>query len=107
VHSGWGDNQYGQIGVNSLSRTVKEPTRVQSLPPISKLAAGTSHVLALSTEGEVFTWGATALGQTGQKDDSASGAPACFAFSWELCVCKDTDTRPMHSVALSFFTLVV
>lgn len=83
---------------------MKEPTLVPGLPPISKLAAGTSHVLALSTEGEVFTWGAAAQGQTGQENDSASGAFAYFAVSWEPVFAEATMHAPLHSNAFIFLT---
>lgn len=62
---GWGDNRYGQVGTGSLEKHVRQPTKIRGLPRIIKVAAGASHTIALSDEGEVFAWGSNQMGQAG------------------------------------------
>lgn len=38
---------------------------INFLPPLKNIALGSSHVLALSTDGKVFIWGSNSLGQLG------------------------------------------
>ncbi|RHY84959.1 hypothetical protein DYB35_007702 [Aphanomyces astaci] len=51
-----GGNYYGQCGVGHENSSVWEAERVK-LPPVAQVAAGYQHVLALTTEGQVYSWG--------------------------------------------------
>jgi alpha-tubulin suppressor-like RCC1 family protein len=61
----WGDNQYGQLGLETQDNQIYEPTQVPGLPPVQAVAAGKRHSLALTKDHRVFTWGANDLGQLG------------------------------------------
>ncbi|KAK7575872.1 hypothetical protein V9T40_012158 [Parthenolecanium corni] len=66
VYSG-GRNDKGQLGINRTDDSVAFPNEVDCLrnTRIEKIACGCNHVLALSTNGELFTWGCNNYGQLG------------------------------------------
>jgi len=72
----WGSNEFGQVGDGTaISR--RTPTRVQ-LPKnarITAIAAGTDHALALTSSGDVLTWGRNHHGQIGNGTKDAQGVP--------------------------------
>ncbi|WAR10568.1 RCBT1-like protein [Mya arenaria] len=63
---GWGYNANGQLGLgNNVNQP--NPCRVQMLQNtiVSQIVCGYAHTLALSDEGELFSWGANSYGQLG------------------------------------------
>lgn len=67
----WGSNDDGQLGRGDEDTSPHpEPLIVTNLPAIKDVAAGRSHVLALTVEGKVFAWG---QGSSGQLGDGSSG----------------------------------
>ena len=69
----WGANGYNQTGAVSddvpcsiyRRACVREPTRVQGLPPIVDIALGEHHSCALDEQGSVWCWGDNEKGQLG------------------------------------------
>ena len=63
----FGSNSFGQCGIGSDRAVVSRPTAVPSLfgVPLSAIAAGTAHSLALTTSGSVYGWGDNRHGQLG------------------------------------------
>ena len=63
----FGHNNHGQLGLGQKSENVFEPTFCEPLKgvPVSSLAAGTTHSLALTSTGIVFAAGNNAQGQLG------------------------------------------
>jgi alpha-tubulin suppressor-like RCC1 family protein len=77
----WGANYDGQIGVGN---TMLQPTpALVSMPAgvtVVALAAGSTHVLALTSTGQVYAWGGNFFGQLGLGSDTgpdACGSDAC------------------------------
>ena len=78
---GWGDNRRGQLGHPTLHRQTHTrepgsmnsaliPTRLDNtgaglLPPVRTLAAGHSHVVAITQQGGLWSWGWNEYGQLG------------------------------------------
>ena len=62
----WGADNYGQLGQGQGPRYVSKPTKIRTFKnvPISKIACGQYHMLALSVTGEVYAWGQGLQGQT-------------------------------------------
>jgi len=62
----WGQNTVGQLG-NDKPGNSRFPVKVEGLEGVKfvSVSLGDSHVIALSQEGEVFTWGHNAEGQLG------------------------------------------
>jgi hypothetical protein len=62
---GWGENKNGILGEN-ISGKSDVPILIEGLADIIDIQAGTDHVLALDTEGHVFSWGSNMTGQLGR-----------------------------------------
>ena len=77
---GWGSyrNSSGVLGFSATTKIQKLPTKVQipTLSRIVEVASGADHVLALSSAGEVFSWGCSEKGRLGRLDqDFADTSP--------------------------------
>ncbi|THF81724.1 RCC1 domain-containing protein [Cohnella fermenti] len=73
----WGDNSKGQLGDGTtISRT--SPVQVSGLDgvAVTAIAAGTSHSLALDSEGRVWAWGDNTYGQMGDGSTTIRTTPA-------------------------------
>ena len=72
----WGSNAYGQLGMGSgAPAMVSIPTQVPSLSSVVAVAAGSSHVVALKSDGTVWTWGYNGEGQLGAGTYSSRSVP--------------------------------
>ncbi len=60
-----GSNQYGQLGTSSIVPSNYDPNRVTGLDSMVAVAAGGNHGLAISVNGEVYSWGRNNKGQLG------------------------------------------
>jgi alpha-tubulin suppressor-like RCC1 family protein len=74
----WGEDTFGQLGraVDQTCGVVacgRQPAPVEGLVPVSAIAAGFNHSLALAAEGAVLAWGNGAVGQLG--DGELAGGP--------------------------------
>ncbi|WP_016758329.1 RCC1 domain-containing protein [Leptospira weilii] len=64
----WGRNQYGNLGNGRLSAAntaQSTPVKVEGLPEIKQIANGRDHILALASDGRIYSWGLNASGQLG------------------------------------------
>jgi alpha-tubulin suppressor-like RCC1 family protein len=63
----FGYNQHGELGLGSGTKKVYSPTRVVLDPesPVISLAVGSTHVLALTKNGNIFAWGNNRYGELG------------------------------------------
>ncbi len=76
---GWGKNNAGQIGDNSiLNRLLPTPavaTGVLAGRTVAALATGTAHSLALCTDGTLAAWGSNTHGELGNNSTTDSLVP--------------------------------
>ena len=76
----WGDNSYGQLGVNSNNEH-GYPVQVHGLGNVGYLggirdvAAGERHSLAVAKDGTVYSWGGNNHGQLGVHSDNQHQYP--------------------------------
>jgi alpha-tubulin suppressor-like RCC1 family protein len=68
----WGKNQHGVLGNgttedSSTPQLVTMPVSTQAAVRFSSVGAGYDHVIALATDGTVWTWGSDANGQLGNR----------------------------------------
>lgn len=74
----WGDNGFGQLGINSTEPLTNVPKLVKSLAKVQvvQVACGSNHTLALTSGGELYSWGLNSLGQLGLSHrDSPQNTP--------------------------------
>lgn len=76
----WGDNRYGQLGVNSDNPhgypvQVHGPGNVGFLSGITGVSAGEDHSLAVKSDGSVYAWGRNNNGQLGVHSDNPHPYP--------------------------------
>jgi alpha-tubulin suppressor-like RCC1 family protein len=67
---GWGENNDGQLGqgeADTANHTT--PVQIPLVEPVTSVAAGKAHVLALGESGKVYGWGLNASNQVGNTED--------------------------------------
>ena len=64
----------GQLGLGNTTSQLS-PVKITTLSNIVQIAAGSSHCLALGSNGVVYAWGANALGQLGDGTTGNETAP--------------------------------
>lgn len=69
----WGDNTYGQQGNGRSGGINPVPALVNGLSGVISIAAGTGHVLALTTNGTIYAWGYNHYGQLGNGTNAGDG----------------------------------
>lgn len=71
----WGENLSGQLG-DGTRRSRSNPGNVEGISKrVIKIAAGCTHSLALTEEGEVFAWGNNFSGQLGDGTTQSRNTP--------------------------------
>lgn len=101
----WGINFEGQLG-NGTTAATAEPTRVLADDPNTtwaQVATGTSHTLALTTDGRLYAWGRNAEGQLGDNTTAQRTAPTAVKLPAEAgqLQWKQIATGTSHSLALT------
>ncbi|MDG0792381.1 X2-like carbohydrate binding domain-containing protein [Cohnella ginsengisoli] len=67
---GFGSNAFGQLGLGEAVSSAAVPTKLEQLPPIAAISAGTDFSLLLTEDGDFYSFG---LGVNGQLGLGASG----------------------------------
>lgn len=62
----WGDNYYGVLADGTTYTDSTVPVAATGLPPIARIAAGSSHMVAIGVDGSVWAWGGNGQGQLAQ-----------------------------------------
>ncbi len=68
----WGVNGYGTVGDGTSSST-RPPYAQTGVTDLVKVAGGQPHTIALTTSGQVFTWGTSNVGELGRGVWSGAG----------------------------------
>ncbi|XP_015840693.1 probable E3 ubiquitin-protein ligase HERC4 isoform X2 [Tribolium castaneum] len=73
----WGANDFGQLGLGTITPYESTPTTVCSLSgiPFALIACGANHTFAVSKSGAVFGWGKNINGQLGLNDTVSKKFP--------------------------------
>jgi len=71
----WGDNAYGQLGNGSSGVDMSSPVQVGSGTSWSKTVCGDQYVLAIKTDGTLWSWGYNNNGQLGLGDITDRSSP--------------------------------
>lgn len=90
----FGQNKFIQCGIDTKRiQHIHHPVCISSLPPALKVEAGLQHGVALSTSGEVFTWGKTDKGRLGVPFNSK----AEFGLEPSRVSLKDINGKGLHA----------
>ncbi len=71
----WGDNEFGQLGNESIKYWSSTPNQVNRLTDVKSLVAGINYSAALRDDGTVWAWGDNRYGQLGNGTTVNTGTP--------------------------------
>jgi hypothetical protein len=88
----WGDNTYGQLGINAAGTTLGRSTPVTTFVGGTnwKQVSGGHHTAAIKTDGTLWTWGRNGYAQLGTNDTGMRCTPVTtFAggTNWKQVAC--------------------
>ena len=92
----WGNDSQGQLGNGSASADVTAPTRIADGMTFKAIAAGSYHVLAVETDGTLWTWGRNSFGEVGNGTEQKVTAPVSITGDTYVSVVAGS----FHSLAL-------
>eukprot|EP00698_Gefionella_okellyi_P004923 TRINITY_DN14549_c0_g1_i1.p1 TRINITY_DN14549_c0_g1~~TRINITY_DN14549_c0_g1_i1.p1 ORF type:complete len:427 (+),score=85.28 TRINITY_DN14549_c0_g1_i1:85-1281(+) len=98
----WGGDEYGQLGLGSRV-DIEQPTVVSALTgkQVVSVAAGDYHSVALTAQGEVFTWGLNREGELGHGNTADARTPRLVnALSDQKLVVKQVAAGGAHTVVV-------
>lgn len=70
----WGENEKGQLGDGTKTRSVK-PVRVASTTRFRSVSAGLGHSCGVAIDGRAYCWGSGVFGKLGNGSETASLRP--------------------------------
>ena len=71
----WGDNSYGQLGIESTTYKQSTPQKIEGLTNVEEIYAENCSVFAKTTTGEVYAWGDNYKGNLGTGNTKNQRAP--------------------------------
>jgi alpha-tubulin suppressor-like RCC1 family protein len=71
----WGTAGFGRLGLNINTGAVSSPTQVGSLTTWSEINTSNAGMLAIKTDGTLWSWGLNSSGQLGLNDIIARSSP--------------------------------
>ena len=71
----WGDNSYGQLGIESTTYKQSTPQKIEGLTNVEEIYAENCSVCAKTTTGEVYAWGNNYKGNLGTGNTKNQRAP--------------------------------
>lgn len=107
---GWGDNSRGQLGADpAIIMCTNSPIEIEVDPTniVSNIVAGPMHCIALTTAGEVWTWGDNRLGQLGNNTSSFSSSSAQLMLPGSLLAVDLAAGREHCGVSLEDGTIAI
>ena len=103
----WGGNSYGQLGANSSATFERAPVLVNTAgvlagKTVAAIATGSSHCLALCTDGTLCAWGYNDSGRLGDGTTTNRSSPIAVDNTWELAdkTITTITAGTSHSMAL-------
>ncbi|MBX3232890.1 MAG: hypothetical protein KIT84_42290 [Labilithrix sp.] len=96
----WGRNEYGNLGAGTIDKDRHAtPAKVAALADVVDIASGRDHLLAVSADGYVLSWGLGASGQLGHGDPSGEGEFASPVATPTSVVTSDDGSSGLDGVA--------
>ena len=97
---GWGNNDFGQLGVkrnDKAKNTVYDKLSINDFSPVTQLSAGENHSLALKKDGTLWAWGDNSYGQLGLGDTVSRYVPELVSSMSDI---KHIDAGTYYTVAV-------
>jgi alpha-tubulin suppressor-like RCC1 family protein len=98
----WGWNAYGQLGDGTTtSSDLPVQVRIPAGVTVTAVSAGGGFSLALTSKGQILTWGNNGFGQLGDGTTTSSDVPVTVALSASLlATALAAGPTPRHSLAI-------
>lgn len=98
----WGDGPNGELGLGRSLMSLSHPTVINSLRGvcITQIAVGASHVLAITGDGILYSWGEGKGGRLGHKDFNSRNSPEKVVF-FESFYVEQVAAGDAHSAVLT------
>jgi hypothetical protein len=96
----WGNNNFGQLGNNSIANTSSPATVTGGGVIWLQAACGVYHAAAIKTDGTLWTWGRGGSGQLGNStavDTSSPGTVAGGGTTWRQVACVSSSTAAIKT----------
>lgn len=96
----WGSNEAGQLGRGDFSASTSDPIKIPIAGEVKSVSIGYGHVLAVTMDGKVFSWGKNFYGQLGVGDHRDKSTPEAVShLEGETIV--EVSAGQYHSLALT------
>ena len=95
----WGRNSYGQLGINDTTNRLTPVTTLLGGTNWKSIVSGSSHTVALKTDGTLWSWGRNANGQLGINNTTNRSTPVTTLLggtNWKSVAGGDS-----HTIALT------
>ena len=96
----WGLNNNGQLGLNTSTSSYSSPVQVGSLSNWAQLSCGYYHIMAVQSNGTLWTWGNNSYGQLGlntSQQNISSPVQVGVLSTWNYASAGTYDTFGLHS----------
>ncbi|XP_015787614.1 probable E3 ubiquitin-protein ligase HERC3 [Tetranychus urticae] len=99
----WGCNQFGQLGLAKDFESIGKPSLIKILAHqcVIQICSGAHHSLALTKNGEIYSWGANNLGQLGLGYKNPSANKPHLITSLQASPIFSISSGSYHSFGLS------
>ena len=97
----WGFNGLGQLGVNDTTNRITPVTTLLGGNNWKSIAGGSTHTVALKTDGTLWSWGSNSYGRLGVNDTTNRSTPVTTLLggtNWKSIACGDDHTIAIQSV---------
>jgi alpha-tubulin suppressor-like RCC1 family protein len=91
----WGDNRFGQLGVNDIVTRSIPITTILGGTNWEIVAGGGGHTAAVKIDGTLWTWGINTFGQLGTNNTTSTSTPVTTILggtNWKTVACGENHT---------------
>ena len=98
----WGFNGQGQLGLNDITTKRSSPVQVGALTNWSEIAVGTTHMLAIKTDGTLWAWGNNGNGELGDNTVDWKSSPVQIGalVNWSKVSASSASSGDFFSMAI-------